>query len=234
MHDYLFEKRLNVNIENDLGKEIRFTGVVDKIIYTKDNDKTYVSIVDYKTGTLHTDINNMIYGIGMQLPIYLYLVRRNNLFPNSIIVGFYLQKIINKDMKETINKRIDDLKEEALRLVGYSNYDGDTISRFDSTYKDSSLIHGLKTKNDGSFYSYSKVLNDNELDKIEEIVSNKIKDGVRDILDTKFDINPKKIDKDNVGCMYCPFKDICFMEEEDIKELAKQDIFDYLGGDTNA
>ena len=229
MDKYLFEKRLNVDLDN----KITFTGVVDKIIYTTDNNKTLVTIVDYKTGELHTDINNMIYGINMQLPTYLYLIKKNDLFPNSMIVGFYLQKVINKDMKATSKKTIDELREDALRLVGYSNSDDDIISKFDSSYKDSSMIRSLKVNADGGFSKNSKVLSNDEFDEIEKLVSNKLNEGAKNIMNAKFDINPKHIDKENLGCQYCPYKDICFKKEEDIVYLPKKELSEYIGGDTN-
>ena len=88
----------------------------------KTNNFVVEDLVDNDLNEDRKDINNMIYGIGMQLPIYLYLVKKNNLFPNSIIVGFYLQKIINKDMKDTTNKSAIELKEEALKIAGLKRY----------------------------------------------------------------------------------------------------------------
>ena len=54
------------------------------------------------------------------------------------------------------------------------------------------------------------------------------------ILDGKFDINPKMIGKDIVGCEFCSYRDICFKKEEDYQELEKHKNLDFLGGDDNA
>lgn len=234
LHKYLFEKRFSIPIANSYNKNIYFTGVVDKIIYDTVDNKDYISIIDYKTGTLHTDLNNVLYGIGMQLPVYLYLIKNSNLFNDSEIVGFYLQKIINKDMKKTPDKTIDELKENALKLVGYSNSDSLIISKYDMTYMDSSFIASLKQKNDGSFYSYSRVLNNNEIAKLADIVDNNITKAATDIIDANFSINPKKIGNSYVGCEFCSFRDLCFKKEEDYVELEKKELLDFLGGEDNA
>ena len=84
------------------------------------------------------------------------------------------------------------------------------------------------------YYSYSKVLDNSMLDKVEDIVNDTINKGINDILDAKFDINPKRIGKDDIGCEYCPFKDICFKTERDVVTYPKKDIKDILGGDINA
>ena len=234
MHEYLFEKRFTVPITNLKNKDVYFTGVVDKIIYDYVDNKNIVSIIDYKTGTLPSNLNNVIYGIGMQLPIYMFFIKRSNLFPNLEIAGFYLQKIINKDVKRTLNKTLDELKENSLKLVGYSNCSSDIISVFDTTYHDSGLISGLKQKNDGSFYNYSKVLSDKELNKLDNIVSSRINDGASRILDGDFIINPKKVDKDYIGCEFCSYRDICFKKENDYVELEKYNNLEFLRGDEDA
>lgn len=226
--EFLYEKRFSLAINNKYNLPVNFVGVVDKISYLKENNQTLVSIIDYKTGTLHTNLNNIIYGIGMQLPIYLYFARRSNLFPNMKIVGFYLQKIINKDMKVDDNKTLAELKENALKLVGYSIDNESLLEKFDFTYHDSAMISGLKKKKEG-FYSYSKILNDKQMDKIDCIVEDNINKAVNNILDAKFDINPKKIAKDNIGCEYCNYRDICYKKEEDLIELIKHQNLDFLG-----
>ena len=49
-------------------------------------------------------------------------------------------------------------------------------------------------------------------------------------LNSKFDINPK-YDKVNLGCEFCSFKDLCFMQEQDQKYLSKVDDLSFLGGE---
>ena len=84
----LFEQ----NIEIDKSKDIliKFVGYIDKILYKKDDNKTLISIIDYKTGNVDININYVPFGINIQLPIYLYLVSKSNLFINLEFVGFYV------------------------------------------------------------------------------------------------------------------------------------------------
>lgn len=230
---YLYEKRFQIQISNLKNIPVNFVGIVDKISYLEENGKTYAAIIDYKTGTLPSDLNNIIYGIGMQLPIYLYFLKHSNIFNNLSVVGFYLQKIINKEMKRDTTKTLDELKENALKLVGYSIDNESILEKFDFTYNESQMIQGLKTKKEG-FYAYSKVLSGKQMDEINNIVDTKIKEATNNILDGKFDINPKKIGKDIVGCEFCSYRDICYKTEKDVVELKKHSNLDFLGGDTDA
>ena len=48
------------------------------------------------------------------------------------------------------------------------------------------------------------------------------------ILDAKFNINPKRVGKDNIGCSFCKYSDICFMKEEDVVILDEHNNLDFL------
>ena len=77
---------------------VHFKGFIDKIMYKEYDGKTLLAIIDYKTGSADIDINNAVYGIGMQLIIYLYLISKSDLFDNYSCVGFYLQRILSGEV----------------------------------------------------------------------------------------------------------------------------------------
>ena len=92
------------------------------------------------------------------------------------------------------------------------------------------MIYGLKTTNSGGFYAYSKLINDDEINYLNNIIDSRIREASDDILNAKFDINPKSINNNNMGCTYCKYKDICYMKNDDIVPLKKIDnIFEMEG-----
>lgn len=199
----MYEKEIVIDVDKDL--HIRFKGFVDKILYNKFNGKTVVAIIDYKTGNPNLNINNSIYGLEMQLPVYIYLIK--NEIKDVKIGGFYLQKILNNITDK--EKRLDSLK-----LQGYTNSDLDIIDKVDSSFNDSKVIKSLRTSSKG-FYAYSKIINDEEIDILNKVVETKIKEASMDILDSKFDINPKEMNNEVIGCKFCKYKDICFVKPKD-------------------
>lgn len=203
----MYEKKIVIDVDKDL--QIRFKGFVDKILYNEFNGKTVVAIIDYKTGNPNLNINNTIYGLEMQLPVYIYLIK--NEIKDVKIGGFYLQKILNNTTDK--EKRLDSLK-----LQGYTNSDLDYIDKVDSSFNDSKVIKSLRTSSKG-FYYYSKMINDEEIDILYNVVDSKIKEASKDILDSKFDINPKEMNNENIGCSFCKYKDICFMKPKDTVTL---------------
>lgn len=208
----MYEKEIIVNVNENLN--ITFKGFIDKIMYESFNGETIVAIIDYKTGNPNLNINNIPYGLDMQLPVYIYLLKNSNDLNNVKIGGFYLQKILNSaiDKQERIN---------SLKLQGYSNSNENILEKVDSSYMDSKVIKSMKISNNG-FYAYSKVISDENIDKLSNLVKDKINEASLNIIDGKFDINPKEMNGKNIGCNYCKYRDICYMKHKDtiiLKEL---------------
>jgi len=229
----LFEKNIVIDKSKDINVE--FVGIIDKILYKENKDNTLVSIIDYKTGFIDIELKYLPYGLSLQLPIYLYLVKKSNLFVNPKFVGFYLQYVLDKDIIRDYKKKFEDEKINNLKLMGYSNNDIHSLVEFDNSYEDSYLVKGLKIKADGNFSAYSKILNDESIDRIIDLTEHIIDTSIDNILNAKFDINPKKIgyEKD-LGCMYCKFKDICNKKEDNYIILEDIKTLDFLGGEDNA
>jgi len=204
----MYEKK----IEIDYGNNVKFVGIIDKILFKEENDKTYVALIDYKTGHDDISLKYLKYGLNIQLPIYLYLSNYLN-FRNVLYSGFYLQKfnITNSDY----------------RLVGYSNSDKDILSVIDNNYDNSKIIKSMKTNKDGSFSSHTKVLSNDEISEIKDITKDKINEVIDNIKNNRFDINPKVNGTNNIGCDYCKFRDICFVKKKDKIEIVEEE----FGGD---
>ena len=54
------------------------------------------------------------------------------------------------------------------------------------------------------------------------------------ILDGNFDVNPKQIGDEEVGCKFCKFRDLCFKTNNDFERLEENKSLSFLGGDYNA
>ena len=224
LNSSLYEQTITIDKSRDL--EITFMGIIDKIKYVEINNTKYVAVIDYKTGFLHIDLNNLIYGLSMQLPTYLYLL--SNFYGQNIkIAGFYLQKIIHEKLTYQLNKNIEYEQEKLYRLEGYSNDDISILEKFDKTYENSKMIKSLKMSSKG-FYQYSKVLTSEEINNIINLVDKNIENAIDVILSRDFAINPKRIDNKNIGCEFCKFREICFYKEEDLVDFPKANYKEFL------
>ena len=218
---YLYEQKIEINKSKD-DMEIVFKGFIDKLIL--DDNKSVCTIVDYKTGSADINLGNSIYGLDLQLPVYLYLTKHK--FNDIRIIGFYLQKVINNEISISDKKNYLELKEDNLKLSGYTNKDINLVSLFDNTYLDSKVIKGFRIGTKGILSK--KVLDDFEIDSLIKLTDNKINDAIENILEANFNINPKRVGKDNIGCKYCSYKDICFVREKDILSYKEHKDMDFL------
>lgn len=222
--NHLTEKYIEINKSNDI--KIKFKGIIDKINYDEKN----TIIIDYKTGTINQTLDNINYGLNMQLPTYLYLIKKG-LGEKYQVNGFYLQKILTKTSTD-----ITDPEKETksnLKLIGYTINDENIIQNIDSTYENSEIISGMKKTQKG-FYTYTKLIEKEQIDKLSNIVDENIEKAINNILNTNFKINPKRINNKNISCQNCTFKDLCFVKEENIKELKETKFKEIIEGDNNA
>lgn len=220
----------NIMVDKSSKIKVEFVGIVDKIKYKEEDDKTLVAIIDYKTGNVETTLDNINHGLHLQLPVYIYLTK-NGMHKDIQIVGFYLQKILNNVSMDSDN--IEDEKYKSLRLDGYTINDERLISKFDFTYEDSEVIKGMKMTKSG-FSHYTKLISNDGIDKVVKLVDEKIDEVINATTKGNFDINPKRIKDDVVGCKFCKFKDLCFRKEEDIVNLEDTKFKDIIGGEDNA
>lgn len=224
----LFEEKVYINKNIEI--PTTFMGIIDKLMFKEKDNMTYAAIIDYKTGNVQVDLANTYYGISMQLPIYVYLVKNMSKLSNIFIVGFYLQKILHDEIKRDLKKSYVEQKKDLLKLNGYSTDNIKALSYFDPDYEDSKMIKGMKTTNQG-FYHYTKIITEEEIENLCEFIDQKINNAAEKIINADFTINPKRIDGKPVGCDFCPYNYICYKKEEDYIDYNKKKDLDFLGGD---
>lgn len=226
--EYL-EKKIEIPIENKKVSVI-FKGFIDKIMYYQKVEDVYYSIIDYKTGTIDTNIEPLKYGLHMQLPVYLYLINKSHIFKNPIFTGIYYQNILFNYPTCTDEESYLKEKKDRLKLQGYSIENPEILERFDTTYEKSVYIKGMNYTEDKGFGT-KKVISNEMVENMVKYTENYINKTTDKILAAKFPINPKNYNGDNVSCTFCQYKDICFMQEKDIKYLSKVDDLSFLGGE---
>ena len=222
-----FEKTIIVDNENSLN--IKIKGQIDKILTLEDGENTYVIVIDYKTGVLH-GLENAIYGINMQLAFYMYLIYNSKLIKNPKFAGMYLEQIMPDLINSKNGKTYSDLLKENSRLTGYTLKDINVVNNIDDSV---SYLGGVTIKKDGELKDSKRLLDEDTFNKVMEVISSNIENAIKDINNLDFTIDPKKLKNDNISCGFCPFKDICYMTNDDIVELDPELKKTFLGGDTN-
>ncbi len=221
--DLYYEKEINITSTNKI--KVTLTGKIDKILSFDDGINNYVIIIDYKTGNLKVEYNNIVFGLNMQLFIYAYLLKNGGILPNPEIAGFYLQNIGHDLLKKQEGKTNNELIKNEYKLYGYSKENIDIIEKFDNDF---SSLKNLKVKTDGTFYSNSLVFSDELLKKFLDIVEDKVNEASANIISGNYEINPKELNDKNISCEYCKYFDICYRKNRDVNVLKQLDIDDYV------
>ena len=214
------------NIEITKNK-IKFVGIIDKIM--KYDDK--IVLIDYKTGETDIDLRLAPYGLKLQLPTYIYLIQ--NLYPNSKIVGIYLQNIISPIINFKPGKTKEEQINDHLKLNGYTIGNENLISEFDPTYENSEYIKSMTLTQNG-FSRYAKILTEDELKYLGTFAEEKIDEMIKNIDNANFKIEPKIKGIDNISCKFCKYQSICFKTEKDNKYIYPDEELKFLRGDENA
>lgn len=207
-----FEKEINFSIKDKL--DISFDGKIDAIYYNEENK--IFKIIDYKSGMPFLDASIMPHGFSLQLPCYLYLLKKGEKFKDYSCGGFYLQPLFIDKQKCENKVDYEITKKKALKAVGYSNSNVNILGMVDSSYPNSCQIKSMKTTQSGNFYTYAKIFNQDDLDTLFHLIESLINNTVKKIENGDFKIEPKILDnKENISCQFCPFKDICFTKDKD-------------------
>lgn len=207
-------------------------GKIDKIMTVEDEENSYIIVIDYKTGHSTSDLSKVIYGMNMQLLLYLYLISKDNRFSKYQLGGAYIESISSSIPNYTEKKTLDELLWEQSKLDGITLKRTEFVSRLDNQYMDSSYIKGVRMKKDGDFYQSNRLLEPYILEQLLEIVKKNIEEVEEKVGNAQFAVMPKKFSseiKEQVSsCAYCNYRDICYLKPKNIKTLKEYKNLEFL------
>ena len=189
LNNHLHEKDIKITQEyNNISFTIK--GFIDKLIYTEIDNVIYAAIIDLKTNNTIIDKNLFEYGLGLQLPFYLYLLRNDKIdttFNDAKFLGLYIHNILNKCNDD-----------KSLKYNGLTIDNKEVLHILDSTYQHSSLITGLSIKNDGEFKNLNRIIKEEDLNNLENLIDSKIDEFLSDVFNCNFNITSKIDDKTSI------------------------------------
>jgi len=214
--EVLTEKKVEILLE----PQIKLVGVIDKIVLTGKTTR-FLSLIDYKTGTVDFNPNHIRFGYSLQLPMYALLASRDSYLANHEVIGLYIQTIITKKLIRPSGKDAQKFYADQFRLSGLFTDDFEKLQTFDGTFRDSKFIKSLKVTLGGNLavFSQKRAFSKEVLDGYIETTIQKIKEADTAIKNNDFRINPKSIDNGELPCRYCTYRDICFRDDEDIVSI---------------
>lgn len=177
--------------------EIIINGSIDRV----DEYNGYIRIVDYKTGTKSFKLPDILFGLNLQMLIYLYAIVRGQNLNDSCAAGIFYMP----------SKR--DLNNEGMAMNGLIKADTELIHAMEKENR-GEFVPSLSVNKDGSISKTStSFITEVEFSKIFDYIEKLMKKTGDSISSGDIDINP--VDgRESCACDYCDFKSVCGLEDD--------------------
>lgn len=202
-----------LNFKYDQG-EIIINGSIDRV----DEYNGYIRIVDYKTGSKSFKLPDILFGLNLQMLLYLYAVIRADKGNDSLAAGILYMP----------SKR--DLNDEGMAMNGLLTADINLITAMEKENK-GEFIPILKTNKDGSISKTSNsFIEPQEFSMIFDYIEKLMKNTGNTIASGNIEISPTD-GRESSACDYCDYKSVCGIEDLEIfkvPNLKNSEVFEKI------
>ena len=190
-------------------------GRIDRIDTYEEDDKVYVRVMDYKSGSTSFDLTALYNGLQLQLAVYLNaavsMEKKDHEGKTIIPAGlFYFpmkDPMISSESFMSQEEVSESLFKE-LALDGICNADPDVIHSMDRECVTKSKMLPISYNKDGSLSKTSKAATTEQFEQLESFVREKTAKLGAEILEGKIPVNPYA-NGQKTACDYCAYKGIC-------------------------
>ena len=198
---------LVLTLEN--GSSVTVDGKIDRIDQMEQDGKYYVRVVDYKTGTKEFKLGDVLYGINMQMLIYLAaVIQGGEQIPAGVLYMPATRPLIpaqRADREEALEKE----KDKRLCMKGIVLQNADVIRGMDADGLGKYIPVSLK---DGESAKSESVIAGEELEQVIAYIKKLIVEMAQTLQDGQVEANPLQGDYD--ACAYCPYFAVCGHEKD--------------------
>ena len=203
-----------IKLELPSKETVYLKGRVDRIDKVDLNGETYIRIVDYKSGSKSFDLNELYYGLQIQLLVYLDAILKNSeqilktqCMPGGILY-FKIDNPIIKSKKALTEEEIQVEVLKKLKMDGLLLKNVELVKSMDRDMETYSLIIPAAFKKDGDFTSTSSVVTESQFELLRKYVNEKMIEICEEMLSGEVKIEPCKSSKVTY-CDYCDYSSIC-------------------------
>lgn len=193
------------------GLDVVVTGQIDRIDMLRQDDRTYVVVIDYKSGRKQLDISQIFMGLELQLLTYMFVALLN--IGDGAVPAAVLYCYVRND-KVSLSYRIDESEKKKQydakgKLTGFYLNDGGVMKQLDRSMEGFSDFLNLRLKKDGTLSDQSKNLYDETgWSHLLAWASQKLQDLAGGIGEGDISIHPVML-KQQTPCQYCPYRAVC-------------------------
>lgn len=226
----------NVKLKN--GRTVSIRGSVDRVDVMEKDGAKYLRVIDYKTGPKDFKLSDILYGVNLQMLIYLHSIdstgkqKYGEIIPSAVLYMPGTTPTVSADnmTDEKIKKELD----SKLKMKGVVLDDRTVIHAMDKT--DAATYIPVKLEFDRR--QSSSRLSSDEFDTVFKKLDLTVADMGNRLYDGKIEAAPLKGAYD--GCAYCPYDSVCAYRQSEPRNavaMDKQTLMDELkkeGGEEDA
>lgn len=218
-------------IELSNGERMVMRGKIDRVDILDKDQNRYIKIIDYKSGNKKFTLQDIYYGLQLQLILYLdaflkYSQQDGKTLKPGGIFYFKVKDPIVKSVKEMTTEEIYDMLFKELKMSGLILDNEDVIQGLDKTFEseeegklaggNSSIIPVAVNKNGTYKKGTQSVISEVSYEKLMQFAQKKAKEIGEKIVQGEIEISPFK-NGDVIPCLYCDFHPICRFDETNNK-----------------
>lgn len=238
------EFELKINGDSDVkprklvsknGIEIYFTGTIDRVDTYANGGKTYVRVVDYKSGKKVFRLEDLLYGLNMQMLLYLFTVTESGgKYSESLPAGvLYMPSHepdkIELDRNSTKEER-EIAKDKSFKMNGILLENRDVLNAMEKDLR--GIYIPVAVKKDNGYTALSSLITEKQIANLKKYADKLLTEMADGLSEGK--IPAKPLMKNKIGpCEYCDYSTICGRELSSFRCYeadAKAKILDIMDG----
>lgn len=230
-----------VNFALSEEEKMHLRGRIDRVDTYETEDKVYVKIVDYKSGTTRFELLSLYYGLQLQLVVYMNaameLIQKKNPDKEVIPAGMFYYHIDDPIVEgdcEMSDEEIYGKILEQLKVEGVISTEEEAYHAMDTELSGKSSVIPLSLNKDGEIRDNDKAVDREQFALLSHYAEHVIQKNGQSMYQGDTAVRPYQLDKKS-SCDYCPYRSVCGFDHRidgfEMRELASlkgQAIFDKM------
>lgn len=200
-----------LKIQTEAGTVVKVGGVIDRVDLYSTGGEIYVRIVDYKTGRKDFKLLDVLYGLNLQMLVYLAaMAQKGTLLPAGIMYMPSAVPVVSATRGMT-EKEMQREKEKAMAMKGLVLDDQGIIQAMERGAAGRFLPTGIKEN--GKYTRADSVLSGDGFQELFSYVRSLVSTMANALIRGEIGADPLMVNGNS--CAWCPYGSICLAQKDD-------------------